>query len=252
MHSSVSRRHALQALGATTVALASRRALGGTQQEDLPPVRQLTQGPLFHWFGYYDKLQFDPTNRYVLSNEVPFEHRTPLAADTIRIGMIDTQRDDQWIPLGQSKAWGWQQGCMLQWRPQSPSEIVWNDRQDDQHVSRILDVETQEMRTLPRRSTLSAVTASGRSPQISRDPTYATRLRLRRLGRSMRRSTSPGRVGDLEDGYGDGRISANLLVGRRSPHRVPRKIVVGQVELLQSLAGQPRFKSVHRSSSMAK
>jgi hypothetical protein len=28
--------------------------------ESLPPVRPLTRGPRFHWFGYYDKLQLDP------------------------------------------------------------------------------------------------------------------------------------------------------------------------------------------------
>jgi hypothetical protein len=28
--------------------------------------RASTQGPDFHWFGYYDKFQFDPTGRYML------------------------------------------------------------------------------------------------------------------------------------------------------------------------------------------
>jgi hypothetical protein len=118
--------------------------------DSLPPVRRITSGPLHHWFGYYDKLQFDPTDRYVLSNEVPFEHRTPTADDVITVGMIDTQNNDQWVSLGRSRAWGWQQGCMLQWRPGSTSQVVWNDRNDDQHVCRVLDINTKEMRTLPR------------------------------------------------------------------------------------------------------
>ncbi|TWT49364.1 hypothetical protein Pla22_45600 [Rubripirellula amarantea] len=115
-----------------------------------PPVRAITRGPLQHWFGYYDKLEFDPTNRYVLSNEVAFEHRTPTADDTVRVGMVDTQDNDKWIRLGSSSAWGWQQGCMLQWRPGSSSEVVWNDRQGDSHVCRVLNVETKQLRTLPR------------------------------------------------------------------------------------------------------
>ena len=81
--------------------------------EELPPVRALTRGPGFHWFGYYDKLEFDPTGRYVLSNEVGFEHRSPKADDTIAVGMVDTQDNDRWIELGTSRAWNWQQGCML-------------------------------------------------------------------------------------------------------------------------------------------
>lgn len=119
-------------------------------EKRLPPVRTITHGPKHHWFGYYDKLEFDPTNRFVLSNQVDFEGRTPRADDTIAVGMIDTGDDDKWIELGTSTSWGWQQGCMLQWRPRSSSEVVWNDRDGDQHVCRIMDVKTRKMRTLPR------------------------------------------------------------------------------------------------------
>ena len=146
----ISRRSALQTLTAAATLAGSRPTVAEDKSSHVPPVRQITHGPLHHWFGYYDKMQFDPTNRYVLSNEVAFEHRTPTADDTIRIGMVDLQNRDQWIRLGTGHAWGWQQGCMLQWRPGSESEIVWNDRQGDQHVCRVLDIKTREMRTLPR------------------------------------------------------------------------------------------------------
>lgn len=39
---------------------------------------------------------------------------------------------------------------MLQWRPGSRSEVVWNDREGDRFVTRILDVETGSRHTLPR------------------------------------------------------------------------------------------------------
>ncbi|MEC9092204.1 MAG: hypothetical protein VX438_05825 [Planctomycetota bacterium] len=114
-----------------------------------PPIRTITQGPKFHWFGYYDKLQFDPTNRFVLSNQVDFEHRTPQPDDVIQVGMVDTKDGDRWIELGESRSWGWQQGCMLQWLPGSHREVIWNDRQGDQFVSQVLDVTTRQKRTLP-------------------------------------------------------------------------------------------------------
>src|SRR5688500_5103223 len=38
--------------------------------EALPPVRRITRGPGFHWFGYYDKLQFDPAGRLVLGMQI--------------------------------------------------------------------------------------------------------------------------------------------------------------------------------------
>lgn len=123
----------------------------GAQAEEgsFPPVRQITSGPKHHWFGYYDKLQFCPANRFVLSNQVDFEHRSPTESDTIQVGMVDTQHDDEWIELGQTDAWCWQQGCMLQWLPTSPNEVIWNDRDADQFVARILNTETGSKRTIP-------------------------------------------------------------------------------------------------------
>jgi hypothetical protein len=112
-------------------------------------VRAITKGPKFHWFAYYDKLQFDPTGRYVLANEVDFEHRSPAPDDVIRVGMVDLQDGDRWIELGESRSWNWQQGCMLQWLPGSNDEVIWNDRQDQHFVSHILNVKTRRRRTLP-------------------------------------------------------------------------------------------------------
>lgn len=113
------------------------------------PTRFITEGPKHHWFGYYDKLEFDPSSRYVLSNEVDFEGRSPEAEDVIKVGMVDLENDDKWIELGESKAWGWQQGCMLQFLPNSKNEVIWNDREGDQYVSHIMNIETGEKRTLP-------------------------------------------------------------------------------------------------------
>lgn len=124
------------------------------------PTRAITSGPKYHWFGYYDKLQFDPTNRFVLSNQVSFEGRTPTAGDRIQVGMVDLEERDQWIELGKSDAWGWQQGCMLQWRPGSANEVVWNDREKDKFVSRIKNIETDEVRTVPR--PIYALSADGK------------------------------------------------------------------------------------------
>ncbi|MCB1022379.1 MAG: hypothetical protein KDC27_20795 [Acidobacteria bacterium] len=113
------------------------------------PIRALTKGPKFHWFGYYDKWQFDATSRYVLGMEVDFEHRSPRPDDVIRVGVIDTADGDRWTELGTSSAWCWQQGCMLQWLPGSSSQVIWNDREDGQYVSRVVDIRSGKSRTLP-------------------------------------------------------------------------------------------------------
>ncbi len=111
--------------------------------------KQLSQGPKHHWFAYHDKLQFDPTGRYVLGMEVDFEHRSPTAEDVITVGMINLEDGNRWIELGRSSAWCWQQGCMLQWIPCSDNLVIWNDREDGQFVSRILDTTTGSKRTVP-------------------------------------------------------------------------------------------------------
>lgn len=116
---------------------------------NLPPVRALTRGPKFHWFGYYDKLEIDPTNRFVLGMEVGFEHRSPKPDDVITVGMVDLEDGDRWMPLGTSRAWNWQQGCMLQWLPGSRTDVIWNDREGDRFVSHVLNVRTGQKRTLP-------------------------------------------------------------------------------------------------------
>ena len=140
-----SRRHFLTTLAAASLGTGAR----GEDAAPFPPTRVITKGPGFHWFGYYDKLQFSPDNRFVLSNKVHFQHRSPTADDVIEVGMVDLQNKDEWIPLGKTSAWCWQQGCMLQWIPGTDSKVIWNDREKDRFVSRIMDVKTRETHTLP-------------------------------------------------------------------------------------------------------
>ena len=153
--------------GLTLPALPALAQLG----QDQPfPVRAITQGPKAHWFGYYDKEQVDPSGRYVLGMEVDVPTRSPTENDVIKIGMVDLQNNDQWTELGESNAWGWQQGCMLQWRPGSSEEIIWNDAEGGQFVSRILNVKTGKQRTLPK-----AIYA------LSPDGTYAVGTEFNRI-----------------------------------------------------------------------
>ena len=67
-------------------------------------MRTITRGPKYHWFGYYDKLEFDPTSRYVLGMEVGFEHRSPKPDNVVKIGMVDLKDGDRWIELSESCA----------------------------------------------------------------------------------------------------------------------------------------------------
>jgi hypothetical protein len=174
---------------------------------DLPPVRTITRGPKHHWFGYYDKLEFDPTSRYVLGMEVGFEHRSPKPDDEIAVGMVDLQEGDRWIELGSSTAWCWQQGCMLQWIPGSKTKVIWNDREKSQYVSRILDVSSGELHTVPH--PIYALHPSGKAA-------IATDFR---------------RLGDVRPGYG-----YNGIVDPNQRMLAPEDSGIFAVELIVSVA----------------
>ena len=193
-------------------------------------VRAITRGPKYHWFGYYDKLQFDPTGRYVLGMEVDFEHRSPTADDVIGIGMVDLADGDRWIELGQSRSWCWQQGCMLQWRPGSESEILWNDREADRFVCHIRDTRTGSKRTLP-------------------TPVYT-------ISPNGRTAVTPDfrRVNDMRPGYGypglpDPRVD-ELAPEDSGIRRVD--LDTGQSELIVKLAGVAAIPYPHADLSEAK
>jgi hypothetical protein len=132
-------------------------------------VRQITHGPKHHWFGYYDKLQVCPENRLVLGMEVGFEHRSPVPEDIVTLGSVDLEEGDRWTPFGESQAWCWQQGCMLQFVPGTDSTVLWNDRHEDAYVCRVMNLESGERRTVD--CPVYAISPDGRtavSPDFSR------------------------------------------------------------------------------------
>ncbi|MFA6930965.1 MAG: hypothetical protein WCT05_11610, partial [Lentisphaeria bacterium] len=77
--------------------------------------RRITHEPKHHFFGYFDKFPWDQSGRYLLTQEINFTARQPLPGENLLLGMIDLQDSERFIPLAESDAWCWQQGCMFQW-----------------------------------------------------------------------------------------------------------------------------------------
>lgn len=177
-------------------------------------VRTITRGPRHHWFAYYDKLQFDPQVRFCLGNAVDFEHRSPTAADAIEVGMVDLADGDRWIRIGESRAWGWQQGCMLQWVPGRESTVIYNDREGDAYVTRLHDVTSGQTRTLP--AAIYALSSDGRTAV----------------------TTDFRRINELRPGYGYAGL-ADPWTGETAPAEVGVQRIdldSGDVTMLVSLA----------------
>ena len=59
------------------------------------PVQQFTTGPHQHWFGYYDKQQVSASGRYALSNQVDLFFRSPTPQDSLQVGLIDLENNNQ-------------------------------------------------------------------------------------------------------------------------------------------------------------
>jgi hypothetical protein len=194
--------------------------------ESFVPLRPITQGPQAHWFGYYDKLQFDPENRLVLGMAVDFEDRPPTPEDRIRLGMVDLADRNRWIEFGQTNAWCWQQGCMLQWLPGADSQVIYNTRQGDHYGSIIQDVKTGEQRVLE--APIYTVSADGKTAM----------------------SVNFARLGVLRPGYGYEGIpdpyQGQPMTNEDGIRRVD--LETGKVELVISLA---QMLQVEPQSSMA-
>jgi len=114
------------------------------------PIKKITPNDdKNYFFGYFDKCPWDKSQRYLLAHQTDFIGRQPTADERAKISVIDLQNDNELIPLAETKAFCWQQGSMLQWLNDKETEIIYNDRDGDRFVSRIIDIKTGHMRTFP-------------------------------------------------------------------------------------------------------
>lgn len=103
-----------------------------------------------YFFAYYDKSPLDFDDKKLLAMRVGFMDKMPTKDDILEIGYFDWKISNNFIKLAETKAWNWQQGCMLQWLgPDFKKKIIFNDRIDNKFVSVIMDIKTGEKCILP-------------------------------------------------------------------------------------------------------
>lgn len=103
-----------------------------------------------YFFGYYDKSPLNQTNSKLLACRAPFIDKMPTKDDILEIGYFDWQSSNTFIKLCETRAWNWQQGCMLQWLENDhTSKIIYNDRIDNHFVTVIMDCDSKEKNFLP-------------------------------------------------------------------------------------------------------
>ena len=170
----------------------------------------------FHAHSYYDIPVIDAAGARVLAHRTTFTERPPAPEDTVEIGLLEADAPGRWTTLGESRAWSWQQGPMAQWVAGGPS-CIWNDREGDRFIARLVDTESGARRTLPR--PVYAVDGAG---------TFALALDM-------------GRLDALRPGYG---YTGGAALGARRPadEGVWRiELATGADRLLLSLDAAARF-----------
>jgi hypothetical protein len=105
-------------------------------------VRQLTSGPLHHFFGYIGHVQNVPWNqsgRYIVALRTSIRDHLPDGNEPADIVLLDTENGYATRVVAQTRAWNPQQGTMLYWNPEAAeTQLVFNDR--DPTTNKVLGV----------------------------------------------------------------------------------------------------------------
>ncbi|WHZ31949.1 hypothetical protein QNK01_10940 [Desemzia incerta] len=102
-----------------------------------------------YFFGYYDKSPWDVTNRYMLSLKVLDTSKSTAPKTKADILLIDTHNNNKVKKVASTNTWNVQQGCMVQWLgPNFDEEIIYNDFQNGEYCSVILNIKTNEKRII--------------------------------------------------------------------------------------------------------
>lgn len=121
----------------------------------------LTSGPKEHLFAsYYGINSWSDNQRYATVLETDIKFEIPTEKDPATLGLVE-MKSRKFIPIVQTRAWNFQQGCMAHWLATSPdSLIIYNDLVDGKFVSVILNVFTKEKKIIP--YPVSAVSPNGK------------------------------------------------------------------------------------------
>jgi len=100
-----------------------------------PPVRVITEGPRHHFYGYIGHVgntPFSGDDRWLVALRTTFQDRLPAGDEPAELVLLDADDDFVEEAFEQTRAWNPQQGTMLYWDPEAPTErLFFNDRDPD-------------------------------------------------------------------------------------------------------------------------
>ena len=128
---------------------------------EISEVKAITTGPKEHFFAsYYGITSWNNSQTHATVLETDIKFKLPTENDPATLGLVD-MHTHEFIPITETRAWNFQQGCMAHWLGDSDSLIIYNDIRDGKFVSIIINVFTrQELKTIPH--PVSAVSPNGK------------------------------------------------------------------------------------------
>lgn len=92
------------------------------------------------FFGFHDKCPWSIGNSMLLGNGYRIPLRMPGPEDILDVGFFDGEDYRNFHKIGESTAWNWHQGCMLQWVGSSQN-MIFNNFDGTAHCSDIVSVD---------------------------------------------------------------------------------------------------------------
>jgi hypothetical protein len=100
----------------TNVKTAESRSAGDVAAGLACPIRKVgLEGTGHHFFGYYNKTNWDRSGKLLLAQQVPWATADLTPDLTAKVGYFDLEHGDRFHVVGQTTAWNWQMGSQLQW-----------------------------------------------------------------------------------------------------------------------------------------
>ena len=111
-------------------------------------LKQFSNGPKNHFFGYYGINPWNSDQAYHLALETDFHDRIPTPNDIASVGLVDHQTGN-FTALATTSAFNLQQGTMMHWiNTDWGEELTYNDWEGDELVSRAINLKTKTRRTI--------------------------------------------------------------------------------------------------------
>ncbi len=123
---------------------------------------QITNNNKEHLFAsYYGINSWSGDEKYATVLETDIKNKLPEETDPATLGLVE-MKTRKFIPLTQTRAWNFQEGCMAHWLGTNPdSLIIYNDFRENKYVSVIMNVYSRkELKVIP--YPVSAVSPNGR------------------------------------------------------------------------------------------